>query len=75
MRKYLSFGIKVIVSVGLIWYLLSATPFSEIFASIKSAQPFWLVAAFLMIYLGKALTTYRWQAILNAQGSVCPSSD
>jgi len=72
MRKYLSFGIKAIVSFALIWYLLSTTPFSEILASLRSAQPFWLVAAFLMIYLGKVLTTWRWQAILNAQGIRVP---
>lgn len=72
MRRYVSFGIKAIVSIALIWYLLSTTPFSEILESLRSAELIWLVAAFLMIYLGKALTTFRWQAILNAQGIRVP---
>lgn len=72
MKKYLTFSIKAIVSIALIWYLLSTTPFSEIIASIKSAQPIWLVVAFLLLYLGKVITTYRWQIILKAQGIQVP---
>jgi len=72
MKRYLSLGIKAIVSIALIWYLLSNTPFTEILASLTSAQPFWLVAAFVLLYVGKALTTYRWRAILDAQGIQVP---
>lgn len=72
MRKYLSFVIKAVVSISLIWYLLSKTEFTAIYASIKGAALGWLCLSFLTLYLGKILTSYRWQILLAAQGIQIP---
>lgn len=68
MKKYLSFGLKAVVSVGLIWYLLSKTEFSAIYGSMKGADLGWLLLSFITLYIGKILTSYRWQVLLEAQG-------
>lgn len=68
MKKYLLFLARCLVSIALIWYLLSRTEFSAVFDSIKSAHPLWLLLAFITLGIGKILTSYRWQLLLNAQG-------
>jgi len=67
MKDY-SFIIKFVISVGLIWYLLSEVEFSAVFASLQSALPIWLLFAFITLNIGKLLTGYRWQVLLDAQG-------
>ena len=72
MKNYLIFIGKAVVSIGLIWYLLSITEFSAVFASLKSAIPFWLMLSFVTLLIGKILTSYRWQVLLKAQNIVIP---
>jgi len=71
MKNY-SFFIKSVISIGLIWYLLSEVEFSAVYASLKSAQPIWLLFAFITLNIGKLLTGYRWQILLEAQGVKIP---
>ncbi len=66
-KNWLSFFVKAIISIALIWYLLSITEFSAVIASLTSASPFWLVLAFITLILGKIITSYRWQILLKAQ--------
>ncbi len=66
-KNWLSFIAKAIVSIALIWYLLSITEFSAVIASLTSALPFWLVLTFITLILGKIITSYRWQILLKAQ--------
>lgn len=72
MRSKLLFIGKALVSIALIWYLLSQTEFAAIYASLISADPFWLFLALLTLYIGKVLTSYRWQRLLLAQGIHIP---
>lgn len=72
MKKFLNLFAKAFVSVALLWYLLSNTEFSEVLASLKSAIPLWLVFSFITLYIGKILTSYRWQVLLEAQGIRIP---
>jgi len=67
MKNLLSFIGKAVVSIALIWYLLSTTEFSAVFASLTSASPFWLLLSFVTLFLGKIITSYRWQVLLKAQ--------
>ena len=66
-KNLLNFVGKAIVSIALIWYLLSITEFSAVIASLASASPLWLVLAFVTLILGKIITSYRWQVLLKAQ--------
>jgi len=72
MKNLLKFIAKAIVSIALIWYLLSITEFSAVFASLTSASPFWLLLSFITLILGKIITSYRWQVLLKAQGIDIP---
>lgn len=72
MKNYLIFFGKAVVSIALIWYLLSITEFSAVFASLRSATPFWLLLSFVTLLIGKILTSYRWQILLKAQNIEIP---
>jgi hypothetical protein len=72
MKNYLTFFTKAVVSIGLIWYLLSKVEFAAVYASLISAQPFWLLMAFATLNIGKLLTGYRWQILLEVQGIKIP---
>ena len=64
--------LKAIVSAVLIWYLLSNTKFSEIFASLRSSDHGWIILSFITLFIGKILTSYRWQVLLKAQDIKIP---
>ena len=67
LRNLFSFLAKAVVSIALIWYLFSITEFSAVIASLTSASPVWLVCAFITLIIGKIITSYRWQVLLQAQ--------
>jgi uncharacterized membrane protein YbhN (UPF0104 family) len=72
MKNYLIFFCKAVVSIALIWYLLSITEFSSVYESLRSAIPFWLLLSFITLIIGKILTSYRWQVLLKAQDIEIP---
>jgi uncharacterized protein (TIRG00374 family) len=72
MKNYLLFFGKAVVSIALLWYLLSITEFSIVFASLRSAAPFWLLLSFITLLIGKILTSYRWQILLKVQNIEIP---
>ncbi|MCB9107470.1 MAG: flippase-like domain-containing protein [Anaerolineales bacterium] len=72
MKKKLQFIAKFAVSFALIWYLFSRTDLTDVYASLKSANLFWLTMAFITLYIGKVLTGYRWQKLLEAQNIFIP---
>lgn len=67
-KNTLLFILKVAASSILIWYLLANTDLTAIFKSLKSANPWWILLAFITLNIGKLLTSYRWQILLQAQG-------
>jgi uncharacterized protein (TIRG00374 family) len=72
MKKLALFLAKSTISLALLWYLFSKTDFSEVLASLQSAHPLWLLLAFSLLYVGKVLTGYRWQVLLEKQGIDIP---
>ncbi len=66
-NKSLLVVVKVLISGGLIAWLLSRSDLEAIFATIKSADPLWLTAAFLVFFVGYFITAHRWRLLLAAQ--------
>lgn len=72
LKNTILFIIKAVVSLSLLAFLLSRTELSRVYATLMSARLFWLVLAFLMLYIGKVITAYRWQGLLKAQAVEIP---
>ena len=58
---------KILLSAGLITWLLKDADFATIWMTVKTADPVLLVAAFLMFYIGYLVVAFRWRTLLRAQ--------
>lgn len=72
MKRWLKLALRLLVSVGLLWYVLSKTELSAIADSMRSVDWIWLLAAFISLFIGKIWTGYRWQKLLEAHGLRVP---
>lgn len=63
----LSFFVKIIISILLMYYVVHDVNFEEIFAAIKSAKFSVLFFAFLLHFVGLFLSSVRWKILLKAQ--------
>lgn len=72
MKRAATFILKVSVSAGLLWYLLARAEISAITASLGNVETIWLLVAFLLLIVGKFLSAYRWQMLLQAHHIMIP---
>jgi uncharacterized protein (TIRG00374 family) len=67
-------AIKAIISAALIYYILSKTNLSEIWVSVKSADPWILLLSFSLHAVGYYASAYRWRVLALAQKMDMPVS-
>lgn len=72
MNNKIQFILKTLISIVLIIYLLSKTDYTAIYISLIAAIPFYLLLALSTLFLGKLLSGYRWQLLLEAQDIKIP---
>lgn len=72
MKKKLVSLLKFVISLFLLWYVLSRTDLAAIGQSLKSVEWGWIFWAYILLNLGKFLTGYRWQRLLKAYGVDIP---
>ena len=66
-RSLLTSVVKLVVSVGLLYLLISRVDLSRLWDIARQASPAWLVAA-LALYLVMILASaWRWRVLLRAQ--------
>lgn len=68
MRQRLFNLLRIVISLGLLIFLLSKVGVRETWESLQRANIGYLLAVFLLYLLGVALRSYRWRIFLNAQG-------
>ena len=66
--------IKAVVSSALIYYILSKTDLTEIWLSVKSANPWLLLLSFSLHAVGYYASAYRWRILALAQNMDLPVS-
>jgi len=67
MKKKIIFIVRILVTLGLLYYLLSRTDLVNIWSSLKSANYFWVICAFSLHLTGYLFSILRWQLLLSAQ--------
>jgi uncharacterized protein (TIRG00374 family) len=68
MRSAILLGLKILISIGLISWLLSRADLASIWNTIKGADVGLLAIGFTMFYIGYFITARRWQLLLRALG-------
>jgi hypothetical protein len=59
--------LRCVVSFLLLVYLLYKADLGLIWEALGSANPFWVIIAFLLHIIGFIISAYRWQILLKAQ--------
>ncbi|MEZ4769768.1 MAG: lysylphosphatidylglycerol synthase transmembrane domain-containing protein [Caldilineales bacterium] len=57
---------KIAVSLGLIAYVFSKVPVDEVAASLRAANPWWILLAFVFYLLAVATNGVKWLVLLRA---------
>jgi uncharacterized protein (TIRG00374 family) len=66
-RSFITWSVKILVSGGLLYWLLSKVDRGELWDTVHHASPLWVALA-LMLYLAVILiSAWRWQRLLDAQ--------
>lgn len=74
MKKIMGLCLQFVISMTLLGYLFWKTDFSELSSELQQANPWWLMLAFSLLFVGKLLTGYRWQTLLTAHQIRIPLS-
>ncbi len=60
--------LRLAVSAALIAWILARTPFHEVAAAFRSADPRWVLAALALVPFGCLASVRRWRLLIRAQG-------
>ena len=64
-RRFFSLGVRVGISVFLIWFLIANVDTSSLVSAIRSVSPTTIIAAALLLLLNVFLNSIRWKLILQ----------
>ena len=67
MKDRLLFLLKVLISLGLIFYLFSRVQLGKVAGAIGSANYWYLLSALALYFLAITLNCFKWQILLRAQ--------
>jgi uncharacterized protein (TIRG00374 family) len=71
-RKQFFNILKIVVSISLLTFIFSTIDLRAFLEVIKQANPWWLLAALIMIMIGVVVRAFRWQILLEAIGVSVP---
>jgi len=71
-RRLFFLALKIVVSGGLLWLLLSRVDLGRLWHTARTASPAWLAAGLGLYLLMCILSAWRWQLLLRAQYIVAP---
>jgi uncharacterized protein (TIRG00374 family) len=66
-RSVLTWAVKLLVSGGLLYWLLSRVDRAQLWSNIQQASPLWLAAALALYLLMIVVSAWRWKQLLDAQ--------
>ena len=67
MRSILTWSVKILVSGGLLFWLLSKMDRGQLWDTLQHASPVWLALALCLYFLVMLISAWRWQRLLEAQ--------
>lgn len=67
MKKHGFRALRIVVSVGLLWWVLDHAQLGSLVEQISAARVEWIVVAFLVCTLGVFFGAWRWQILLTSQ--------
>ena len=73
LRRRALLAVEVVVSIGLLTFLLSRVDMSALWATARRASVAWLAIALGLYFFNVLTSAWRWQLLLRAQGVQVPA--
>jgi glycosyltransferase 2 family protein len=74
MRKVGGAALKILVTVGVLVFIVWKLGFRQILGTVAQADPWWLIAALVLFFVSGWLGVLQWQIILRNRGVTLPFS-
>ncbi|MGB7946912.1 MAG: lysylphosphatidylglycerol synthase transmembrane domain-containing protein [Candidatus Binatia bacterium] len=74
MRRTLSFGLKISVSIFFVLYLFSRVHWEEVWSHIKQADPLYLFLYIILAFVGILVSSLKWLVLARSHGMSPPLS-
>ena len=74
MRKVGGAALKILVTVGVLVFIVWKLGFRQILGTVAQADPWWLIAALVLFFVSGWLGVLQWQIILKNRGVTLPFS-
>jgi hypothetical protein len=74
MRKVGGTALKILVTVGVLVFIVWKLGFRQILGTVAQADPWWLIAALVLFFVSGWLGVLQWQIILRNRGVTLPFS-
>ncbi len=65
MRRWVFYGVSVVVSVFFLWLALRDVPLTEVWAGIQRADLFWVLVSFVGVFGAQVTRAVRWRGLLD----------
>jgi uncharacterized protein (TIRG00374 family) len=67
-RGLLSTGLRILVTLAMLFYLYRTVPWSEAGSALRAANLLWLLLSAALFFMFLLVSNWRWQVLLNARG-------
>ena len=68
LKKALTIGVPILLSIGLVWYSLSKVPLAQVIQEAKGANYWWIALSVICLTLSHISRAYRWRFMLEPIG-------
>ncbi|MFC1809282.1 lysylphosphatidylglycerol synthase transmembrane domain-containing protein [Candidatus Omnitrophota bacterium] len=68
MKKYLIISLKLAISAGILWYIFTKVPFNSIVESLSTANPFFILLAYLVFPVAVFTAALQIHILTRSQG-------
>lgn len=70
MKSFFSTLAKLVITAGIIWYIIQKLGWESISSTIRTARPDWLIITAAVFLISNFIGAYQWQILLKNKGIV-----
>jgi glycosyltransferase 2 family protein len=68
MKHFLSFSLKLLITAGILWYIVAKLGWEHIVSTVASANVWWLVATAAVFLFSNCIGAFQWKILLYNKG-------
>lgn len=68
MKRFYSLSLKLLVTAGILWYIIEKLGWHKIVSTVESANLWWIAATAFVFLLSNCIGAYQWKLLLANKG-------